>query len=110
MRHLADLEAASGGGGGAADERILVGVAAGDIPIASNAAVDSDFIAKVARAAGLDDAGRIVGIGRTRIGAIEAIDGGREREVAIGVPLGAELVVGEFFRFTCCVIVVSEEN
>ncbi len=93
--HQGRLLAESGGGGGAADIGILISVAAGHGPLAGEVSVDAEFEAVGALAAGLNNDRRIVGIHGARVGAVQAVQRGREGEVALHVPLDARFVVGE---------------
>src|ERR1041384_615822 len=98
MRNLRDLRASARRYGGAGDESILIGITAGDSPGSRDAAIQAKLVTVGALAARLHDSGGIVGIGRPRIGSVQAIGGGRKRQGAIDVPLDAQFVVAELFR------------
>ena len=99
MRHLPDLRAGGRRRGGAGDERVLIGVTAGDAPGRRQLSVRTQLVAVRSLAPGLDDAGRIVGIRRPRVGAVQPVHRGRQGQPGTRVPLHARLVVVEPFRF-----------
>jgi hypothetical protein len=62
-------------------------------------------------AASLDDARGIVGIGRPRICAVEAVHRGRDRQVRSRIPLCADFIVRvNCSGFICSVMLVNDEN
>ena len=99
MRHECDLRAFDRGDCRAADERILISVAAGNAPLRRHKAIQSEFVTVCTLTAGLQDSRRIVWISRSRVGPILPVKRCRERQIATDVPLGAEFVIRELLGF-----------
>src|SRR4030095_6111710 len=99
MRNLGNLSSGARSDCGAGDKGILIGIAAGESPRPSNAAVQTDFVAVSALAAGLHDSGGVVWVGRSGVRAFHSIDRRRKRKRTPNVPLDAEFVVVEFLWF-----------
>src|SRR5205085_2005614 len=98
MRHLRDLSAGWSRDSSAADKGILKRVTAGDLPRFGEIPIQADFVAVGALAAGLHDSRRIVWVGRSRVGSIQAISGSGERQRTIDVPLHADFIIAERLR------------
>src|SRR5438874_8575006 len=99
MRDLRDLCPCRSGSRRGGDEGVLPGVTSDDPPGPREPAVQSDFKSIAASSAGLNDAGRIVGICRSCICAIQTINRRCDGEVAMDVPLDSQFVVVELLRF-----------
>ncbi len=97
MRHLCDALSRDSRRGCRSNECILISIAAGDAPFGKQAAVDADLKSVGALAAGLDDSGRVVRVGRARVGAVEPVDRRGYGHVAKHVPFDARFEIIEFF-------------
>src|SRR5689334_16839405 len=87
MRYECHLRALYGGDSSAADERVLISVAARDAPLRRYKAVQSQLVTIRSLAAGLENSGWVGRICRPRVGPVLSIDGGRQSEVATDIPL-----------------------
>src|ERR1044071_2835825 len=99
MRHERDLRSLHRRDRRAADESILIRVAAGHTPLRSHETIQADFVTVRTLAAGLQNSGRVVWIRGARVGSILAVEGGREREITTDVPLRAEFVIRKLLGF-----------
>src|ERR1041384_903047 len=90
-RNECDLRAFHRRDRGATDERILISIAASDTPLRGNDAVQSEFVTIRALTTGLQNSSRVVWISGPGVGPVLPVSRGGQRQIAMYVPLCAEI-------------------